>query len=426
MSKRLTYFIPSLLVAISLSASITACSDNSIPLQNTANTAGTIKQNNFGKVSIRLDGLAKAGSGFNTKANFTDNSITKIKIEVMGYGISPAISKTIDWNRNSTETYSILVPGGKNRIISVTGMNSLNVPVATLSGLADVFTDSTTVLSLNYGTTPAARVMKQILDTRSELVSKIDGEKLKRLIYNITAYNDSDGTYGAGKVNPLKVDVNAISQRILSNNGDIDVNAISDFSTGVEQGNLKVYVKDKQGNPIMSGVTIKVNDITGNNAIQNGSYSTMQVDQGNWQITAKAYVNANGTTIVVPLNGDDAKNIILNGGKVLYATKSIKVTNTLEQEVTLTLDTLKVKSVELYDGENRVNSITSEISKPVNYDARVIYEDDSYVNDEVVWEISDNNIFGISPTGVLTGYKNGSATLTVRSILDRDKSYSYG
>lgn len=419
MNKRLSYFVPSLLLAVSMSVNMTACSDANMPLQNTVNT---VKQNNnYGQLTIKLDSLKN--TGFNTKGTFTDSSITKIKIEVTGTGITDPIIKTVDWNRNITETYQISVPSGKNRIVSVTGMNSLGVPVATLLGLTDIMNDSTTVLALNYGSTPAARIVKQIMSTRSEVVNKINADKLKRLIYNITGYRDSDNTYSL--IDPLKIDVYTIAQRILANDGEINPDDTSDFKAEAQQGKLKVYVKDKQGNPILSGVTIRVNDITGNAAVRNGSYSNISVDQGVWEISAKAYVNANGTTIVVPNDYKDARNIILNGGNVLFAKQTINVKGTQEQEITLTLDTLKVKDVQLYNGENKVNYIDSEINKPVDYDARVNYEDGSYSDDEVIWEVSDNSVFGVNATGLLTGYKKGGSSLTIRAILNKDKIASY-
>ncbi len=421
MNRRLSYFIPSLLLAVSLSSNMTACSDiNSVPIQNTQSLS---KTNGFGNLTIKLDAFK---SGFKTKSDFSDTAISKVKIEVTGFGITTPISKTVEWTRNSTETYSISIPNGKNRIVSVTGMDSLNNPIATMLGLTDIYADSTTVLSLSYGTTPAARIVKQILETRAEVVNKINADKLKRLIYNITDYRDSDNTFF--KLDPLKIDVYAIAQRILSNDGEIDPNDTADFMKEVEFGKIKLYIKDKQGNPVnlSNGVSVKVNDISGKTPVQMGDYSLLDVDQGIWQITAKAYKNANGTTFVVPIDSKDAKNIILNGGNVLFAKQTIDVKGTQEQEVTLTLDTLKVKEVKLFDGENQtVSSIVSEINKPTNYDARVIYEDGSYSDDEVIWEISDNTVFGVSPTGLITGYKKGGATLTIRAILDRNKTNSY-
>lgn len=418
MNKNLSYFIPSLLVSISLSTNLIACSDINSPVQNTTNT---IKQNGYGKLNIKIEGFNK--SAFNTKASFNDSSITKIKIEVMGVGISTPITKMVNWNRNTTETYQIEVPYGKNRVVSVTGMNSLGQPVATLLGLSDIIADSTSVVSLNYGMTPAARIVKQIMDTRSEVVNKINADKLKRLIYNITGYRDSDSTYSS--VNPLKIDIYAISQRIIANDGDIDPDNTTDLTNEVQQGKLKVYVKDKQGNPIMSGITIKVNDVTGNDAVSMGAYSNLNVDQGIWQISAKAYVNANGTTMIIPNNTKDARNIILNGGNVLYSQQTVSVKGTQEQEVTLILDTLKVKDIELFKGEKKITQIDSEINKPTDYDARVNYEDGSYADDEVIWEVSDNSVFGVDPNGVLAGYKKGSSSLTLRAILNRDKIISY-
>lgn len=416
MNKRISYIIPGLLLAVSLTANLTACSN--IPVQDTNNI---VSYNSVGKLSIKIDSFNK--NSFNTKATFNDNTITRIKIEVSGVGISKPITKMVNWNKNTTETYQIDVPTGKNRIVSVTGMNSLGQPVATLLGLSDILENSTSVVSLNYGMTPAARIVKQVMDNRSSVVNKINADKLKRLIYNITGYRDSDSTYS--KVNPLKIDIYAISQRILANDGEIDPDNTVDLTNEVQQGKLKVYVKDKQGNPIMSGITIKINDVTNNDAVSMGSYSSLMADQGTWQISAKAYVNANGTTMIIPNNTKDARNIIINGGNVLYAQQTVSVRGIQDQEVTLTLDTLKVKDIELFKGETKVTSIETEINKPVDYDARVNYEDGSFNDDEVIWEVSDNSVFGIDANGLLSGYKKAGATLTVRAILDKNKLLSF-
>lgn len=412
------------LLSLILAFSITSCSDIKSNIVNPfANTSET-KIVKTGTLAINISKLISSAK-FGIKGNFNDNTITQLKIEVSATDIPETLIRNISWTGGSiSQTVNIDIPQGKNRIVSVTGVTATGKPVSRLMGVVNIYANTTSTITLNQGTTLLARILNNILTSSSKaVVDKVDVEVLKRLIFNITGYRESDNTYFG--VDPTKVDVFAISNRIISNDGYIDPNNTTDLKSILAFGNLKVYVKDKSGNPIIGNFNLAVNDITGNTPVKVGNYSTIAVDQGVWEISAKVYVNSLGSTINVPLNQNEERNLILNGGGILYAKQTVVVNGTQEQEINLTLNNLKVKEVQLFKDEKKLSSFETEINNPSNLDARVVYEDGSYSTDQVIWEISDSTVATITPDGIITGLKLGGTSLKVTSILNKDKYQSF-
>lgn len=413
------------LLSLVLAFSITSCSDIKSNMVSPVGSASESKIVKTGTLAINISKLISS-SKFGIKGNFNDNTITQLKIEVSATDIPETLIRNINWTGGSiSQTVNIDIPQGKNRVVSVTGVTATGKPVSRLMGVVNMYANTTSSITLDEGSTALARILNNILSSPNKaVVDKIDIEVLKRLLFNITGYLPAPQNSYFG-VEPRKIDVFAISERIIANDGYIDPNNTTDLKNTLAFGNLKVYVKDKTGNPITGNFNLAVNDITGNTPVKVGNYSTIFVDQGIWEISAKVYINSLGSTINVPLNQNEERNLILNGGGILYAKQTVVVKGTQEQEINLTLDNLKVKEVQLFKDEKKLSSYETEINNPVDLDARVIYEDGSYSKDQVVWEVSDSNTATVTPDGVVTGLKLGSASLRVISILNKDKSQSF-
>ena len=421
--------ITKLSLAISMAFSVFACA----PIKNLNSTLPQKELNSKisakGVLSINLSNLFK-NKGFNTKGTFSDVKIKQLKIEVYGSDISTKIIKHVDWVGGSfNQTVNIDIPQGKNRIVSVTGVDDIGQPISRLMSVVDIYANTTSTAVINYGTTAVARVLNNILNSNNKsVVDKLDIERLKRLITNITGYRDFDNTYfsnAGANPSPSEIDVFSISDRIIANDGYIDPDNTTDLKNKLAFGKLKVYVKDKSGNAVLSNVNLAVNDITGKAPVKVNNYSNIDVDQGVWEISAKVYINSNGTTINFPLNTTEERNLILNGGGILYAKQQIFVRGTQEQEINLNLTNLKVKEIQLFKDEKKLDNYETEINNPQDLDARVFYDDDSYSRDQVVWEINDSSVATITSAGVITGLKRASTNLKLISILDKDKTASF-
>lgn len=418
MKKKFSHTASSLLLSVVTALSVASCSQvNSSNINIQGQSLSEVKT---GKLTLNLSLLKN--NRFSTKGVFTDPLITKVRVDVEGYNMTKQ-TVYFDWSPSSVNTsISLNVPAGKNRVVSVTGMDNSNNIIAKLMGLTDISIDSPNILSLNYGETPAARVVALILSgNRKDIADKIDGNDLKQLISNITGYSDTDNAYN---LNPNYVDVNAIAQNVMANDGDINPSITTGLTTQVI-GNLKVIVKDERGNNILNGVKLSVNDISTHSFVTNGASTNINADAGYWELTAKAFVNAQGA-LTIPLNEKEERDLILSGGNRLYAKAMVSVKDSAEQEITLYLKPLKVDRVELYKDDVKINrTVKLELGRPEDYDARVIFEDETYENDEVIWEVSNTDIAYVTPSGSISGLKDGSTTLKIISIVDRDIDESY-
>jgi formylglycine-generating enzyme required for sulfatase activity len=422
MNKKFSTLIPRLSIAFVLALNVIGCTE----MKTTLSSPGSVVKSSvkFGTVVISMPGLAQK-TGFNAKALFTDTSITKVRVEITGHDINGTITKTFDWNPTvaTVSTLTLNVPAGKNRVVTILGLDNTDKLVAKLMGLTDIIAEFSTSLNIDYGTTPAARVIAGIINSnRKDLAGKIDGSELKTALDNLTGFNHTTAVY-TGSVNPNKVDIYQIIQNIIFNDGDVDEDFIESLTTEIT-GNLKVTIKDERGNPISSGVTLNINDISFNSTVITTSPTNISADSGVWEITAKAFINSQGA-LTIPLNGEDERNLILNGGSRLYAKQTVTVKDNAEQEIEMTLQHLGVKEVQLFRKDVKVDKVEIEINNPVDFDARVIFDDGSYEKDEVIFESSNEDVFVVNASGVITGLKGGSANLKVTAIADQDKDKSF-
>ncbi|GIW23241.1 MAG: hypothetical protein KatS3mg068_2248 [Candidatus Sericytochromatia bacterium] len=421
--------IKSFLSFILASSFLLSCNNNTNSL---INNYSVIKENKFGKVTLDLSIFINK-STFNIK-NFDYSKIKYLNFKIEGLGINNYIEKRIEWNGNTSPNLTLDVPAGKNRIITVEALDSSSNVIRKVMAVTDVIAEQHINLSLNYGSSASARIMQLILNKAPLIANKVDSSKLNRVIEQLTGYNTSNNSFS--NINPNLVDVFSISENIIANDGEVLENAILSFNNEV-LGKVKVIVKDSLGNNINSKIKIKINDVSSHQIKDNGNPNTMMcldspcspvpasgivyADPGIWELKAEGVINSQGN-FVIPINTNDEKNIILNGGNRLSAKTIISVRNNDILEVTLNLKEVKVKDIELYKDTEKINSSTIQI--PINdtqdYTARVIFDDDSYVEDEVIWENSNSTIFSVNTNGVISGLKKGSATLTVKSITNRD------
>lgn len=427
--KKIFFPLPQITLALVLSFTGVGCNYNTSFSSSSLNTSvkSSVK---FGTLTIKLGEFGK-NNGFSTKADFNDNNIVNVRVEVIGFDINGTISQTFDWHPvSSGQIITLNVPTGKNRVVSIFGLDSSGNTIARLMGLLDIIAETSNVLEITYGTTPAARVIASLLSSnRRDIVAKVDGGRLKNLIQDITGFEvvvDANNkiytrySNAIDKVDPRKVDIYSITQAIIFNDGDVPSD-YTKFNKQVE-GKINVKINDEKGNPITSGIKLSLNDISSHTLDNPGVINS---DLGIWELTAKAFINSAGS-ISVPVNPEDQKQIILNGGNRLFAKATVNVKDGTTQEIILTLKELKVTNFMLFIENTQINgNIEIDVNNPQNLDGRVIFEDGTYQKDEVIWEIGNSSIFAIQPDGLLSGLKAGSASLTIKPIIDTSKIYSF-
>ena len=271
--------------------------------------------------------------GFSTKSNFRDPSINQLKINVTGYNMAP-VYKSIRWAPSTASLVPLTIPSGKNRIISITGMDNSGQPLARMLTYTNVGQNFTSSANIDYGTTAAARVLNNLLNSdNASLVPEIKGLELMNLILNITNYDVKKSTFK--KTDPGKIDTDAIVAKLVTSQGAItDVSFTEGLDKEIAPVNLKITVKDPAGKLLSKGVIVSANDISCNVPVNNnnGTYD-VKVDQGIWEVEAKYFLL--GSSIIVPKNEAERRSIIINGGKYFEAKKVIHVKEAEDQAIEL-------------------------------------------------------------------------------------------
>lgn len=320
---------------------VTACS-NVNTVQTINNTQINNKKVEMGTITLDLSKLMayRAEAGFTTKGTFRDAYINQLKVTVSGYGMN-TVSKIVSWNTVSQPTFSMSVPSGKNRIVSVVGMNRAGQPLAKLMSSANVGQNFTTSVALNYGTSVIGRVLQTILfSSTPDLVERVDVYRLTQAMYGFTGYDEKRATFKY--TDPSKADINAIVTRLVTNNGDANPENTNGIDQEIQPVKIRVTVKDESGKTYNTGVTVSAYDISSvEPAVSNNIY-TLTVDSGTWELSARAYFNSSGTSIVVPETLEDRKKLILAGGRMLEAKQIINVKANEEQDITLTMKNAEV------------------------------------------------------------------------------------
>lgn len=322
--------ISSLLILSSIIGCSNISSVNTLtPSQNTV-----VESNNSDNGTVLVD-VSKFFNkdGFTTKSNFRDAAINQLKINVTGYNMAP-VNKSIRWAPSTASLVPLSIPSGKNRIISITGMDNSGQPLARMLTYANVGQNFTSSVNIDYGTTAAARVLNNLLNSDdASLVPNIKPLVLMNLILNITNYEVKKATFR--KTDPGKIDVNTIASTLVTNAGEIaDVSFVTGLDKEIAPVNVQITVKDPAGKLLSKGVIVSANDIscnipTNNN---NGTYD-VKVDQGIWEVEAKYFLL--GSSIIIPKNEAERRSIIINGGKYFEAKKVIHIKEAEDQAVEL-------------------------------------------------------------------------------------------
>lgn len=261
------------IIGLSLSLYIVAC--NFPVTNNNFNTTqkSIIKENGFINLKISNNPFKQ---GFNTKyINFSDTLIKKLKLEITGLGLT-TVSETKDWTPNTSVSFKLTVPSGDNRVVNLVALDENNNPISQLMGLVNVLPNIDNIARLNYGETISAQVVYQILKSTSEsVVNNFSSASLKSYINSLIGFDTVSNEFS--KINPARFNSSKIAQEIITNNGVLPSNTVTETE---KLGSIKVNLN-------VTGAKILVTDL---NSSMNASTTTLstQIDNitmGRWYLT---------------------------------------------------------------------------------------------------------------------------------------------
>lgn len=197
------------------------------------NTNIDLSNTKTGKISLNLYSPAKKSDTFNIK-KFKTKSIDPTdvyygNISVTGQGIVSPINNAFGTNPirlpNGNENLvlnSINVPVGKNRVITVQGLNENSSSLGNhvqIKGLVDVLENNLTSATVNWNTTPSAKVIENLISASSSHVNTLNGNDIQNLVNKII--NNDTPANTTDDIHPSLVNSTAISNYILNNSGNL-------------------------------------------------------------------------------------------------------------------------------------------------------------------------------------------------------------
>ncbi|MFN8673224.1 MAG: SUMF1/EgtB/PvdO family nonheme iron enzyme [Candidatus Sericytochromatia bacterium] len=431
----------------------------------------TFSQKEKGILKINLKEIFNSKSFSIKKYDFNDSLVFKTRIAVYDAGSNtPEVEKIIKKSEGLSE-YSLSVSTG-NKFIILENLDEKDVVLSRLMSTITITGGSTTTLKMNYGTIPAAKVLKRLIETNVNIAKAIDLSKLQELMNSLTGYDALTNTYGG--VNPSYVDVEAVVAAITNNFTNniqplVPLYTRGKFDTEVK-GKLKIRVAVSRTTvatqTLAGGTSIKLNSIDNISSgqsllINNQIIKINTIDGTNKTITFTPALTANanvGNNVDLLLTGarltindltatnvsstSDPTTIIENVsqgtsllratasdlGKNIYIEQNVTIaSNNLEQIITLMPTAIVPQSVVLEQIENNDNllipqngvTFTLLEGQSANLKAKVIMTDKTY-NQNYTVTSGDTNIASSSGNSI-SGIKAGTTSIKIAATDDLTK-----
>lgn len=278
-----------LMISLAISLSLFAC--NSIMSNNLGTNTQAINNaesdnKNFGNVTLTINDFNTKIKGFNTKGiNFSNPLISQFKLEVNGLGITTPISETKAYTSGSPISFNLSVPAGTNRILELSALDSNGNNLSTLMGALNVNAGVNNTAQISQFETVVAQIIKNILNSSSSsLLNSFALNTLRTFIALKTGYDFTNNNFSL--INPLLLDLLAISNQIIANNGTLP-NEIGNMQA---KGKVNVNLN-------VTGAKLSINDLNSVPVNSTSTASTLinDVNTGNWVLTVSktGYVSQN-------------------------------------------------------------------------------------------------------------------------------------
>lgn len=401
-----------LLVALS-TVSCSVVTNNGFDVKNPNSNTTEIKSKSTIILPIReiLNSFSKKFSV--KKYDFNDYRVYQTRIAVYdATSATPEIEKFIKKSDNITD-YPVSVKSGNKLIVLETledRKDSLgnNVVLSRMMSTIAVDSGSTTTLKMNYGTIPAAKVLKALIETNVAVSSLVNLSNLNILINKITGYDDKTNTYGG--INPSYVDIDSIVAQIITNNGVVPAYQRGLFDKEIK-GKLRLTVRTGPflSDPIIKSASFEINDLTATNVTSSIDDTTIidNVSQGAHILRVKANYNGKNLYKEIPITINSANT---------------NSTNNQTIDLTIVPAEIFVKSVLLDQIENNKDltvpsgggiTLTVNESQSSTINANVIMSDGT-INQNYQVASSDTTIASAGGNSI-SGIKVGSAIVTITS-----------
>ena len=243
------------IVAITSSLFILSGCQNIIPMPISNNSASL-------KISMKI-----LDSSMHIQS-FDSTLVKKIRVFIKGIGIDPPILPTsatpsyanpiIDLSEGNSFTADFSnIPVGKNRIITLQGLNNAGNLLGQVKSLIDINSGANNLNSINWRTTPAADIVEKILYDKALpfLAAGIDPLKLQSNIDMLTGYDGNNFT----KRHPSLLNTDILASDIVRLNNIPEKMAAPDMpaiSPDVESNVAKTTITLDGNNPSTPDVAL--------------------------------------------------------------------------------------------------------------------------------------------------------------------------
>lgn len=178
-------------------------------------------------------------------------NIRKVDIEVKGENLPAPLTTSVEISGGSSAAGTIILPAGRNQIITATGRDAQGNVIATVKAASTSQAGKVSEVVVRYGSTPAAEILEAL---PVEVVPRINLAALQTAIEDVTRPSGTPATY---VTHPMLVRksafVDAISAQLAAGktpeqiDGAVLAAALYGKSKKIEMGSVTVSVVDLNG-----------------------------------------------------------------------------------------------------------------------------------------------------------------------------------
>ncbi|MBC7545151.1 MAG: hypothetical protein H7338_20685 [Candidatus Sericytochromatia bacterium] len=179
-----------------------------------------------GIVPIELGSALKPGlqTGFRTQA-YDVADVYNANVSVTGPGMASPVNATGNPiampNGQGSAVAQVVVPTGNNRVITAAGLNTAGGALAswiTVKGVTNVAAGVNPAVSVNWTTTPTARVIEALIAAGSPFAATVNAAQIQTLVNQITVPVGGGASF---TVHPSRVDATVIANAIIAAGGSV-------------------------------------------------------------------------------------------------------------------------------------------------------------------------------------------------------------
>lgn len=254
------------LLALSVSLFSCAVPQNTSILSNPENIVNV----KSGNVILNIETLALKEQSFKVSSvNFNDTSIKKLKLEIVGSGITTPVSQTVSWVPGQSVTFNLSVASGTNRILTLSALDGSDNVMGSLMGSLDVTANQSNVGKVSFFETSVAQILFNILNSsKPSLLNSINNSALRNFVKTVTSFDENTNKFGS--INPSKLDTKTIADLIVQNNGAIpatstpNLEAVGSLALKLNVLGAKVLISDPNSSVVNSTTSYDttINNIT--------------------------------------------------------------------------------------------------------------------------------------------------------------------